>query len=239
MANFNERLHGYILELLGIYHWEYAPAGKIYVPEEELPKLENATAEDIYEILYDKNDWRFFDELMEEKLGDVTDNFCEPFEKFCAEGNLIGNPVQIAEGEAIDRFYNLFRDSLIAGKLLELPSSIEVHLDDPTLGEEVLALRKRYRGVLRTAQGKQEFFYAAYDKILEEPVFEQLCYDYGCQPRRFFPTNIKVDREYNTVDISFSVDEWITTHEFERLRELIIMDAIQTLLDEMEIEDVY
>lgn len=240
MANFNERLHGYILELLGIYHWEYATAGRVYVPEDELPKLENATAEDIYEILYDKNDWSFFDELMEEELGSgYTDNFERAFEKFCASGKVVGNPVQVTYGDAVDGFYRLFKNSLIGDRMVNLPTKIDVHIDDPTLGEEVLGLRKRYRGGLRTAQGKAQFYHDAYNKILEEPVFEQLCYDYGCQPKDFFPTIIKVDREDSTVDITFSVDEWMSQDDFEYIRELVIMGAIQTLLDEMEIEDVY
>lgn len=208
MSAFIERLHGYILEKLGIYDWEYAPLGKIIMSEESIEKLRYADPGniDIYDddnfiaeaYQHFKNDLGDFDgEMMDEIYNGVVDA--------CF---WMGDPPRIAGFDAANSFFDCFVDGIILHKDYKVSEGENVvHLDDPTLGDEVKAMKRRYRGNLRG--NKQEFVDDAYSEVLEEAFFEQCCWDYGTRPYRFRVVDIKILKD-DTLDVEIDVDTWLT-----------------------------
>lgn len=234
MSAFVERLHGYILEKLGIYDWEYAPLGKIIMSEESIEKLRDADPDSI--DIYD--DDAFIAEAYQHfknRLGDFNGEMMKKIYNAVVDGCFwMGDPQRIAGFDAANSFFDCFVDGIILRKAYNVSEGENiVHLDDPTLGDEVKAMKRRYRGSLRA--NKQQFVNDAYSEVLEEAFFEQCCYDYGTRPYRFDVVDIKIV-ENDTLDVKINVDTWLTKQVCESIRYHVAEVCLKGLLKEMSVE---
>lgn len=236
MSVFEEKLHGYVLEKLGIYDWEFAPAGKVIMSEESIEKLRRADVGDI-DVYEDESFIVDAYEHFKDRLGDFDSDMMEKVYNEVVDGTFwMGDPQRIAGFDAANSFFNCFVDGIIlkTGSKVQGGENI-VHIDDPSLGEEVKSMKRRYRGSIRT--NKQEFLQDAYDQVLEEPFFEQCCWDYGTRPYRFRVVDIKILGD-DTLDIKIDVDKWLTDQVVSSVKYHIAEVCLKGLLEEMTVEGV-
>lgn len=113
MSAFVESLHGYILEKLGIYDWEYAPLGKIIMSDESIEKLRHADPNNL--DIYD--DDAFIAEAYQHfknHLGDFNAEMMDEIYNAVVDACFwMGDPQRVAGFDAANSFFNCFVDGII------------------------------------------------------------------------------------------------------------------------------
>lgn len=152
MARFNEKIHGFLLELLGIYHWEIAPGGKVYIPEDELYKLENRGEIDIFH----HPDIMAFGKFEKE---------IEPLSKMLLEytDEDALYPVwkqYFRADEGFYEFWERFCNNFVYNTppTPKRPFKISMDFYGTDYEDEFKAVKRRFRGSLSTPQGKEAFY---------------------------------------------------------------------------------
>ena len=113
MSVFEEKLHGYVLEKLGIYDWEFAPAGKVIMSEESIEKLRRADVGDI-DVYEDESFIVDAYEHFKDRLGDFDSDMMEKVYNEVVDGTFwMGDPQRIAGFDAANSFFNCFVDGII------------------------------------------------------------------------------------------------------------------------------
>lgn len=228
MPIFKERLHGYILEKLGIYDWEFAPIGKVIMSEESIETLRNADPAyiDAYDDEFIVEAYNHFKDCLGELDYDIMMNV---YKKIV--GERFAN-----EADSDYAFFNIFVDGIILGGGYKVSDGInELHIDNGVLGMEVNELKRKYRGSLRT--NRQRFVDNAYHEILEECFYEQCYCDYGIVPHEFDIVDIKV-LDDDTVDVIFDVELWLSNDTTETVKNYVAEECIKGLLKEITVEGI-
>lgn len=227
---FIERLHGYVLELLGIYDWQMLGRGAITMSDASIEKLQNATPEEVCDRVKDKT---FINDILEhfrynedEFDGDFD---CPVYKMFIKEADVTGNPWSIAGGDAAYSFFRYFAKPIMEDAQIT-DKTCEIILTGDDYSDVLKSLKRQYRGKANKPYLLEKLF-----NEYEEDIFVQFCYDYGIQPKSFSLSDYALDED-GDLELKFKVDRWITSKEREIFKRCVLLVGVELLMQEMTVE---